>query len=164
MSNQPKANWSSQGSKTYWTTFIGTYHLHALSDEGSWFVEHCADDADLNIRGNCGTPCDVVTLMLAAESALATHLRSVADTMIWPEEPVAEPAPYALSALPPYEYRDWRATAGTWAWAEQQLYAGAQICRRDPMRLCAPRVLGFADLGVFDNATDHAATNWELFK
>jgi hypothetical protein len=51
-----------------------------VSPEGDYWEAHDAIDG----------PCDVVTLMLAAESALAAHLRAVADTMTWPEEEAEE--------------------------------------------------------------------------
>lgn len=98
MSNQPKAKWTCDG-ENYWIAYVGTYRLCADGKDGMWFVEHDDTDAPLDITVDCGTPCDVVTLMLAAESALATHLRSVADSLVWPEEAVAEPAPYAYIAL-----------------------------------------------------------------
>lgn len=86
---QPKANWSSIYEK-YWDAFIGQYRLTVMANIGEWLIYN--DDAkrsgDMRIvaRGEVSTPCDDVVLMLAAESALATHLRAVADTMTWPED------------------------------------------------------------------------------
>lgn len=215
MSNQPKAKWTCDG-ENYWSADVGTYRLEADPNDGDWNAYVLSGDyqsPSWNAEGYCETPCDVVTLMLAAESALATHLRSVADTMTWPKAPVAEPAPYAYSA--PTEIgrqmreaweKDWpevsklarcivlplkerditnlgqneiyvggsklafgealhalaARTSGTWAWAKQQMYAGAQVRRRD--HWFGARVLESADLGVFDNVTDHAATDWEVVK
>lgn len=206
MSNQPKAKWTCDG-ENYWTVYVGTYRLCVCGKDGTWFVEHDDTDAPLAVTGKCGTPCDVVTLMLTAESTLATHLRSVADTMTWPDAPAEEPTVaidvethntqywnagqieihvggvklssgeisnvsfdqteiYVGAKLTPIwitpKERVAEHVVGTWAWAKQQMYAGAQVCRRDHQP--GPRVLECGDLGVFDNSEDHAASDWELVK
>lgn len=81
MTNQPKAKWEPDARSRCWGATVGPYELNI--DRRGWSVTH--DTGEFEADGEFAGPVDTVTLMLAAESALAAHLRAVADTMTWPE-------------------------------------------------------------------------------
>lgn len=88
MSDQPKAKWKRSRAGGSWDADVGPYELWCTEASGDWIINEQPSSTPhaFNAYGSVDTPCDTVTLMLAAESALADHLRAVADTMTWPEE------------------------------------------------------------------------------
>lgn len=124
MTNQPKAKWErDESEENGWRADVGPYTLSArvLYAGGLWevFEEDQGNDYpthDPNVYewsawktdGTVSGPCDVIELMLAAESALAAHLRAVADTMTWPEAEASDPEFFAREYAGTFtDLRDW---------------------------------------------------------
>lgn len=79
---KPKAEWIKYESGS-WCAEIGPYSVNAEPVRGAWWVD--SSEGELASNETEG-PCDVVTLMLAAEEALRAHLAGVAESMRWPTE------------------------------------------------------------------------------